>query len=94
LLQGDLGAWAQCSGEDADTASASFFQTDPLPIFLRRKQDHSWSIPAFSSLNLEDGFAVAEFGPNLIIPAKGVPDEKSGNKNEDRSEDDDGGCEG
>jgi hypothetical protein len=42
---------------------------------------------------LEDGFAVAEFGTDLVIPAKSIPDKKSGDKNEDGREDDEDNCE-
>jgi hypothetical protein len=47
--------------------------------------DKSWGIPAFLRLQLEDGFAVAEFGSHFVIAAKGIPDEKSGDDQEDKS---------
>jgi hypothetical protein len=53
-------------------------------------QELSWGIPALLRFELEDGLAVAEFGADLVAVAHSVPDEKSGDEQEDKSEEKNG----
>jgi len=42
---------------------------------------NSGMIAALPGFQLKSGFAVAEFGPNLVVAANRIPDEKSGDGN-------------
>jgi len=54
----------------------------------------SWRTTFFLCFNFEDCFAMAKFGPNLVVPAKRVPDKKSGDENESEGEKDDNNRQG
>lgn len=61
-------------------------RTTSTDCYKGRAGDNSWWRAALLCFNLEGCFAVTEFGPNLVVSAKRVPDEKSGDKNEGEDE--------
>jgi hypothetical protein len=82
---------ARVSGNDADFLRARILRGEGAlgsprgaRIFTSEALEfNSGGIPALFCFDFEDCFAVAKFGPDFIVAAKGVPDKKSRNKNKD-----------